>query len=210
MEKGRLILASGSPWRAECLRRAGIRFEKIVLPTDEAELQKKFKHKGVTLGQAQEYCETLARAKQEPYRRVRREKNIVSAGDMFENDCVVTADGVAYCDGVILEKALTPEKCIEQHRFISGKTNYALTAVCVSYMGKTVTDTMISPNTVATLPLGVIERISTEPETLQAAGYRLQGLIGEYCTIDPRDRDNINGLCAEHLKRVLEMVGYKI
>jgi predicted house-cleaning NTP pyrophosphatase (Maf/HAM1 superfamily) len=102
------------------------------------------------------------------------------------------------------------EKCREQHKFISGKRVYAITAIAVHYNGKTLARVMCTPNKIAPLPDDIIEQICNEPYTLQCAGFRSTGAIAPYCKTREKHKQNLIGLDVRMLKRMLRKAGVKL
>ena len=167
-----VVLASASPRRSRLLDAAGIKHVKVVSTVNDSELNYKFAHDGIGESQAVEYVEQMALAKLAPF------------VGKIKNGAVITADTIIYCDGKILEKPLTVERCREQHEFISGKTNINYTGYAVYYNGKKLSRVMPTKVSVDVLPKEIIEQILLEPEILDCAGYRNQGNISNYLRFD--------------------------
>ena len=191
-----LVLGSSSPRRARILDRAGIKYIKILGNVDEEQYHKKLRHDGVDLEYAKYFAETLAQSKQQPFT------------NRIINGAVVTADTIVFCKGRILGKPHTKEKCREQHRFISDSTMFAVTAIAVTYKGKTLAETRASKIQIAHLPDEVIEKICNEPETLECAGYRSNGAISKYIKIDDADQQNNAGFDVPTLLSIIEKLGF--
>jgi len=191
-----IILASASPRRAELLEKAGIKFKQVSSSIDEEAIHKKFKHEGVSKGYVKNFVREVALAKLAPF------------VGKSENDAVVTADTVVYFEGRIIGKPYTKEKCRQQHLMISGKTNYAITAVAVHFGGKTICVVKCRPTKVAKLPDEVIEQICNEPYTLEAAGYRSSGAIAPYVNIKEKHKQDVAGLSVALLKKMLRKVKF--
>ena len=195
-ENPTLVLASASPYRAPILENHGIWYIKILADTNEAKLQKAYKHKDIDLDYAKNYTASLALEKQKPFQ------------NRIKNGAVITCDTVIWCNSQIIEKPLTKEKCREHHLLLSGKTNYAITAIAVTYNNKTLCGIKVSPNKVAKLPEKIIEEICNEPETLNTAGYRIGGVFGKYCNINKTDMQNVIGLDVPLLLSILKKLGF--
>ena len=195
-DKPTIVLGSASPSRAKILSENGIEFVKKVIPIDEDALNQNIKHHGVSKGFAKRYVKMLAIEKQKPF-----------VGNI-ENGAVITADSVAWCEGVILEKPITKERCKTQHEFISGKKNYAVTGMAVYYNGRTSSCVKCSMLGVEKLPPAVIEEICNEEETLNAAGYCTGGAIKNYVWWEKGHANNIRGLDIRTMRKLLKKVGF--
>ena len=196
--KPTVVLASASPRRARLLSDASIDFVQIVSTVDDTILNQKFPHDGITKAMATNYAKAMALAKLQPFK------------GKIVNGVVITADTCIYCDGRILEKPLTIEKCRAQHAFISGKTNINLTAYAVYYNGKVLAAVMPTNVFVKELPNDVIEVICIEPEILDCAGYRNQGQINPYLVFDKTETDNLTGLHVPFVQKMLNKLGFSI
>jgi len=196
-EKPTIVLASASPRRAKHLTDAGIEFVQIPSPVDDTELNDAHPHVGVSRRKEIKYTKQMALAKLQPF-----------IGNV-KNGAVITADTTAYCKGRILEKPLTANKCREQHEFLSGKTNLAITAVAIYYNGKIASRAMISKVKIKPLSSQVIDEICGKSETLDAAGYRSAGAINPYVVIKSNPhRLNVQGLDPSLVKKLLRKVGF--
>ena len=114
------MLASGSPIRAELLKRAGVAFAVEVAPVDEAEIRNALKADGAT---AEETAEALAEAKA---LRVARRR---------PDDLVIGADQILDVDGDWLEKPGTTGGARIQLGQLSGRTHRLISAVVVALGG---------------------------------------------------------------------------
>jgi len=103
-----LILASGSPRRAEILGFVGWEFEKRVTDTDESILPGE---------NAADYVERLALAK------------ALAAADQIENGLVLGADTTVVIDGQIVGKPEDEADARRMLRLLSGKWHQVLTGV---------------------------------------------------------------------------------
>lgn len=108
-----IILASGSPHRAELLKRLGLPFRQIPPDVDEAPLK--------TPGRDPlAIARDLARLK------------ALAVAERFPRALVIGSDQVAALDGRILSKPGTPERAIEQLRALSGRVHHLHTAMVVA------------------------------------------------------------------------------
>jgi len=194
--KPTIILASASPRRAKKLTEHGIEFIQIKSPVDDSEINEQFPHEGINKRQQLKYVKKMALAKLQPF-----------IGKV-KNGAVITCDTTALCDGRILEKPVTKEKCREQHEFISGKTAYTYNAMAVYWepSGKTRCAVEIIKVKFKPLPAEVIEIICNEPETLDCAGYRRAGALGAYVV---NNAPLSNGICMPLVLKMLKKLGFK-
>ena len=196
-----VVLASASPRRARHMDAAGIKYVKIISPVDDTIINYQHKHDDLTRREARRYARAMAMAKLEPF-----------IGRVV-NGAVVTADTSAYCDGRILEKPLTREKCRENHEYLSGKRNTAYTSYAIyfhnGHKGKTVTYVKGYTAKCAPIPPGVIEQICNEPEILDCAGYRIAGQIANYMKFrGSHAHNNTKGLDTRVVQKLLKRVGF--
>jgi predicted house-cleaning NTP pyrophosphatase (Maf/HAM1 superfamily) len=192
-----VVLASASPRRSKNLETAGFSFVVIKSSVDDTEINFNHKHEGVGLGEVKRYVQLMAITKIEPFI------------DRIKNGAVLTADTVACCRGRVLEKPLTVERCREQHQFLSGRTNYAVTAYAVYYGEKIISRVRVSKVKIEPLSPAALDKICAEPETLGAAGYRSSGSIRQYLKIKNLDHErNVQGLDPKIVAGMLEKVGF--
>lgn len=149
----KLILASGSPRRAELLRSAGLAFEVIVPDIDEAPRP----------GEAPDafVCRT-AREKAE---------SVPSA------DAVILAADTAVVDGDrILGKPADAQEAAAMLRSISGRTHEVMTGVCLRFPERTVCFHIETRVTFRKLSEKEIENYVASGEPMDKAGaYAIQG-----------------------------------
>jgi septum formation protein len=173
--RGRLVLASASPRRAELLRAAGIDFE--VQPADVDET--------IATGESpNEYVSRLAEAK---------------ARLVYERDVrrtVLAADTAVMVDVRILGKPQDETDASRMLRMLSGRTHEVLTAVSVFHPGQIV-DTRVDTTTVefAALSDADIEWYVASGEPMDKAGaYAVQGLASRFVTRIDGSYSNVVGL----------------
>jgi septum formation protein len=106
----KLILASGSPRRAEILKAVGWEFEKIIADIDETEFENE---------DPVEYVQRLARAKAE------------KVAENIENGLVLGADTTVVIDGEIIGKPKDFDDARKMLGKLSGRTHEVLTGVAL-------------------------------------------------------------------------------
>ena len=195
-EKPTIVLASASPRRSQLLSNAGVRHIQIVSSVDDTELNSQHAHEGVSQEQEIEYAKQMALAKLQPF--IGRVKN----------GAVITADTTVFCNGRILEKPITKERCKEQHEFLSGKTNINYTAYAIYFNGQVLCEVMATPVKIQKLSPETIEAICNEPEILDCAGYRNQGQIGAFLKFKESHRANLTGLHIPFILRMLKKIKF--
>jgi len=189
-----IVLGSASPRRVKMLEKHNIRFMQILSTFDDTELNDQFPHEGVTHKQESCYARTMAIAKLRPY-----------IGKV-KNGAVITADTTVYCDGRILEKPYTKEKCREQHEFISGKTTWVNTAIAIYFNGKVHCKLQKLKVNILQLPGHVIDEICDEPETLDCSGYRRAGALAPYAI--SKENTPTGGISVPIILRILKKLKY--
>jgi septum formation protein len=171
LELPKLILASGSPRRAEILNAVGWEFEKIVADVDETE----FPNENPT-----DYVMRLAKTKAE----------VVAVN--YPNRTVLGADTTVVIDNQILGKPTDFDDARRMLRMLSGKTHEVLTGVAVVKNGETRVGIQSTKVKFATLSDAEIEYLVEFGEPLdKAGGYAVQaqaalfieGIIGDYWNV---------------------------
>lgn len=107
----RVILASRSPRRKELLHGLGIKFEVIIKDWNEI------------------YPCDLKAEQIALY--VASEKAAFFRADLKENELIITADTIVWCNDRILDKPLDNDDALRILRMISGKTHEVITGVCL-------------------------------------------------------------------------------
>lgn len=152
----KIILASGSPRRAEILTDMGVCFEVITRPTDET----------VAFGTpADEAVAVLA------------ERKARAVAEEYPDRTVLAADTVVALDGRILGKPSSPADAADMLRTLSGRTHHVYTGVSVIKGGTA--DTFVCGTEVEFYPLteGDIADYVASGEPMDKAGaYGVQGL----------------------------------
>lgn len=109
-ENHHLILASRSPRRQQLLREAGLKFDVVIKEYCEDWPQKL---------SGKEIAEFLSRKKAQMF----------GNEDISDNDIIITADTIVWCDGRVLDKPSGYDDAFEILRAISGKTHEVITGV---------------------------------------------------------------------------------
>ena len=186
-----LILASGSPRRAELLRNAAIEFDVQPAHIPEERL----------LGEHPlEYVQRLA-----------REKAAVVLG-RNPGTLVLGADTTVVVDEHVLEKPLDHEDAARMLRLLSGRTHEVMTGVCLAGQtngGKTVCD-IRSETTEVTFSAMTEEDIrwyieSGEPMD-KAGAYGIQGIASRWVSRIEGTHPNVMGLPVSLVVRMLNEV----
>lgn len=172
----RLVLASGSPRRADLLRSAGFSF--TVRPAGVEEWP-------FAGGSPVAYAASLARAKADAAR----------AGD---DEVVLAADTVVVLDGSVLGKPGSPEEAAAMLRRLSGRRHEVVTAVAVRQGGvrrcghdrALVTFRSLEPDEIA-------EYVASGEPLDKAGAYAIQGAAAGFVERLEGCRDTVVGLPVE-------------
>jgi septum formation protein len=199
-----LILASGSPRRAELLRAAGIPFEVKAADVDET----------IRPGEnAESYVERVAATKAHAISDVERSRPVVGA------------DTVVVVEGRILGKPTEAAAAARMLELLSGKTHAVLTGVCLvgpldgpdrdraGARGGRTTVTRVASTTVefAQLTQQEINWYVASGEPLDKAGaYAIQGLASRFITRIDGSYSNVVGLPLALLYRLCREAGILI
>jgi septum formation protein len=178
-----LLLASGSPRRAELLRAAGFRFDVQPAHADES----------LNDGEPPEaYVRRIAEAKASTVRALAGERVILAA-----DTTVVVGDQ-------LLGKPAGREDALRMLRLLSGRHHEVLTAVTVAHSDTI--DTRVEVTHVEFAPLSVEEIAwyvaSGEPMD-KAGGYAVQGLASRFVTRIEGSYSNVVGLPMSLVYRML-------
>jgi len=107
----RIILASRSPRRQKLLRELGLRFEVETRDWEE-------KYPPHLIGE--QIALYIAEKKADSFRK-----------EIRENELVISADTIVWCDNRVLDKPVSEDDALEILRAISGKTHEVITGVCL-------------------------------------------------------------------------------
>ena len=107
----RIILASRSPRRQQLLRDLGLKFDVVI----------------------KDYTETFPESLggEEIAKYVAHEKAVSFKNEISENEIVITADTIVWCNNKVLGKPLNSEDAIHILKEISGNTHEVITGVCL-------------------------------------------------------------------------------
>jgi septum formation protein len=178
----KLILGSASPRRQELLKSLGFEFLNKPIKADESIWPKDLK--------AQEIPIFLAELKADAYENV-----------LKENELLITADTVVWCDGKVFNKPenfAAGKKMLEE---LSGKMHEVFTAVCLKSANKQTTFYDVSKVYFKKLKPDEIEYYLTNFSPYdKAGGYGVQDWIG-YIGIDKIEGSfyNVMGLPVKEL-----------
>ena len=188
----RLVLASGSPYRASLLRQLRVPFEACASEVDEESV----KNSGLS---PREVARRLAREKAE------------ALAERFPDALLLGGDQVAELEGQILDKPGTREKSEEQLRLLSGKTHSLWTALALHDASSGVTRDLVHEHrmTMRSLSEGQIRRYVAEDLPLDCCGsYKIESLgIALFEKIEGHDHTAIVGLPLIELVSLLREFG---
>jgi septum formation protein len=190
----KLILASSSPRRAELLRDAGIAFDICAPRIDEARRPQETAEKMVA---------RLAEAK------VRAVAASVGEG---KPAIIIGADTTVELDGEIFEKPRDAADAREMLSYLSGRTHFVLTGICVLRVPDAATRSAVERTAVTFAPLdpSEIEAYITSGETFDKAGaYAIQGRAGRYIPRVEGCYFNVVGLPLARLHVLLSDLGWR-
>jgi septum formation protein len=163
--KMKLILASSTPQRAELLRAAGIAFDVCTPQVDEARHPNEPVEKMVA---------RLAEAK------ARAAAQSVCEG---KPAIIIGADTAVELDGEIFGKPRDAADAREMLSYLSGRTHFVITGICVLRLPGGATRSAVERTAVTFAPLDPSEieaYVTTGEPSDKAGGYAIQGRAGRY------------------------------
>jgi septum formation protein len=192
LNKHRIILASRSPRRQQLLSEMGLRFEVIIKDYPETYPA------GLSGSQIAEY---LAHAKAACF-----------LEELKENDLVITADTIVWCDNKILGKPVNKEDAGRMVRALSGNTHDVITGVTILTSSR---ERTFSEATKVTFEVLGEEEINYYIENFKpydkAGAYGIQEWIGiTACSRIEGSYFNVVGLPVQRLyKELKELIIHK-
>ncbi|MEM7220177.1 MAG: Maf family protein [Pseudomonadota bacterium] len=181
---GGLILASGSPRRAQLLGQLGYRFSVARPDVDETQRANE---------PAADYVRRLALAK------LTRGAELVS-----DAGCVVAGDTIVLADRLVLGKPATREACLDMLARLSGRAHQVLTGMAVGLpqrRGVAIVRTQVLFRSVSMQEAGAYWD-SGEPRD-KAGGYGIQGAGGAFVRAVRGSYSNVVGLPQVETGRLL-------
>lgn len=120
----RIILASRSPRRQQLLRQMGVSFDVVIRDFDES-FPENLHH--------EEIARYISSAKAKSFQ-----------GEISDNEIVITADTIVWCNGKVLGKPADSAEAFDILKEISGNTHEVITGVTISSNKREITFTDIS------------------------------------------------------------------
>jgi septum formation protein len=192
--KMKLILASSSSRRAELLRDAGIAFEVCAPHVDEARNPDEIAEKLVA-----RLAEAKARA-------------VAELAGEGKPAIIIGADTAVELDGEIFGKPRDAADAREMLSYLSGRTHFVLTGICVLRLPDGATRSAVERTAVTFAPLdpSEIEAYVTSGEPFdKAGGYAIQGRAGRYIPRIEGCYFNVVGLPLARLHALLSDLGWR-
>jgi len=182
----RIILASRSPRRQQLLRDLGIKFDVVNREYDET------------------FPEGLAG--DEIARYVAHEKALSFRNEIAENEIVITADTIVWCNGKVLGKPRDHEDAMRILKEISGNTHEVITGVSIFSPTREVTFSVSTKVTFETLSEEEINHYIDKFSPFDKAGaYGIQEWIGIIaCSHIEGSYFNVVGLPVQRLYKELQ------
>ena len=191
----KLILASGSPRRAEILRNAGFVFD--VLPTHADETRRPSEA-------AEDYVRRIAEAKAQAAREL-----VTATGELA---IVIAADTVVLSEGEVLTKPQDAADARRMLRTMSGKSHELLTGLATLRLPDGAEMLNIERTRVELLPISddEIESYLRTGESFDKAGaYGIQGVAGRFVARIDGCYFNVMGLPLSRVWRAIRALGWE-
>jgi septum formation protein len=182
----RIILASQSPRRQQLLRELGLKFDIVIKQYEET------------------YPEGLTG--EEIARHVAYEKGASFIGEISENEIVIAADTIVWCNNKVLGKPADHNDAVAILREISGNTHEVITGVSIRSASKEVTFSESTKVTFEAFSDDEIEYYVKNFEPYDKAGaYGIQEWIGIIaCSHIDGSYFNVVGLPVQRLYKELQ------
>jgi septum formation protein len=191
----KLILASGSPRRAEMLRNAGIRFEAFATEIDEVRLPRE-----TLSAMVLRLAEAKARAA------------VARLGEVKEPAIVIGADTAVELNGEGMGKPGSAEIARTMLGRLSGRTHSVLTGVAVIRLPDGAIRSKVESTSVRLAALSdreIDQYIATGDPLDKAGGYAIQGQAGRWVERIEGCYFNVVGLPLARLYRMLMELGWR-
>lgn len=186
LNQKKIILASRSPRRQQLLRQMGLKFDVVIREFDESfppDIP------------GREIAEHISALKAETFRK-----------ELSENEIVITADTVVWCDNQVLGKPVDTDDALRMLREISGNTHEVITGVTIISKSKEVTFSETTKVTFSQMTDDEILYYSENYRPFDKAGaYGIQewiGIIG--CSRIEGSYFNVVGLPVQRLYEELK------
>lgn len=186
LSKYRIILASRSPRRQELLRELGLTFEVLVKDWPED-------YPGHLRGEEIALYVALGKAK-------------TFQSEIKDNEIVITADTIVWCDNQVLDKPVDKKDAVRIIREISGNTHQVITGVCLLSTIKQTSFCSLTKVTFSELSDEEIEYYIDKCNPYDKAGaYGIQEWIGiAACSHIEGSYFNVMGLPVEQVYHELQ------
>jgi septum formation protein len=186
LDKYRLILASSSPRRQQLLRELGLRFDVVIREYPE------------------NYPENLSGEEIALF--LAYEKARQFTGEIADDEIVITADTIVWCNNAVLGKPAGSENAKQMLRAISGNTHEVITGVCIFSVKKSRTFAVSTKVTFNELSEQEIAYYVDKFKPFDKAGaYGIQEWIGiAGCSHIEGSYFNVVGLPVQSLYRELQ------
>jgi septum formation protein len=188
----RIVLASGSPRRAEVLRDASLPFEVVATEVDESRL--------------------AGESPEEMVRRLAEAKARAVAGRITGAALVVAADTVVVAEDDVLGKPASAEDARAMLERLSGRTHQVLSGLTVVRLPDGAMRTELESTQVTFAPLTpeeIAEYVALGEPMDKAGAYAIQGRGGRFVTRIEGGYFNVVGLPLARLYRMLREFGWQ-
>lgn len=188
LNKFRIILGSRSPRRQELLMELGLKFEVVTKDWDER------------------YPEHLAGPEIALFVAEEKAKSFIP--EIRDNEIVITADTIVWCDNEVLSKPSDSEDALRIIRKISGRTHEVITGVCLLSALKMVSFQSSTRVTFSELTdEEIVHYISRYKPYDKAGAYGIQEWIGiAACSSIEGSYFNVVGLPVEQVYSELKKI----